>query len=105
MPDQGYLIDRATQGWVRATGRRVSFDEYPWLLGPVGGPRLISDEWLLGQAQLLGGTVVEGGGLLQSVSDLAGDGFDPSTLAGPVVDFYERTAEWRLEVWSRAWPG
>ena len=40
--------------------------------------------------------------------DLAGGGFDPSLLAHQVVDFYERTSAWRLEVWSQwsavAWP-
>ncbi|MDQ6784119.1 MAG: hypothetical protein M3063_11900 [Actinomycetota bacterium] len=39
---------------------------------------------------------------------LAGDGFDPSLLADPVVDFYEQTAQWRMQVWSQwcpaAWP-
>ena len=108
MPDEGYVIDRATQAWVRATGRPVDFDEHPWLLGPTGAPRLIADEWLDREAQRLGGRRGEGGGLLGHISDLAGDGFDPSLLAPPVVDFYERTARWRLEVWSQwcpaAWP-
>ena len=106
--DRGYRIDRATQAWVRATGRRIDFDEEPWLLGPIGGPRLIADEWLQGEAARLGGRQVEGGGLLGRVSDLAGAGFDPSIIAEPIVDFYEHTDAWRLEVWSQwcpaAWP-
>jgi hypothetical protein len=106
--DRGFLIDRSTQAWVRATGRRVSFDDHPWLLGPIGSPRLVSDEWLEREAKRLGGTLVDGGGLLGQMRDLAGEGFDPSLLARPVVDFYECTSAWRLEVWSQwcpaAWP-
>jgi hypothetical protein len=33
---RGALVDRTTQRWVRATGRRVSLDECSWLRGPVG---------------------------------------------------------------------
>jgi hypothetical protein len=106
--DRGFAIDRATQAWVRATGRRLSFDAVPWLSGPIGDPRLIGDNWLAGEAGRLGGAVSEGGGLLGSVMDLAGEGFDPTALAPPIRDFYERTDQWRLEVWSQwcpvAWP-
>jgi hypothetical protein len=38
------------------------------------------------------------------MSDLAGDGFDPSRLASPMVDFYENTSEYRMEVRSQ-WNG
>jgi hypothetical protein len=104
----GRAVDRVTQAWVRLTGREVSFEEHPWLRGPVGDPERIGDEWLEPEAQRLGGTLTEGGGLLASMELLAGDRFDPSALAGPVVDFYEDTARWRLEVWSQwcpaAWP-
>jgi hypothetical protein len=106
--DRGFLIDRATQAWVRATGRRVSFDEHSWLAGPIGSPRVIADDWLHGEAQRLRGTLTEGGGLLGHMSDLAAARFDPSLLVAPVIDFYEQTSEWRLEVWSQwcpaAWP-
>jgi hypothetical protein len=57
------------------------------------------------EAHRLEGHLVEGGGLLTHVSDLAGDGFDPRALAAPVLDFYEHTAAWRLEAWSQWSPG
>ncbi len=41
------------------------------------------------------------------MSVLDGPGFKASDLAQPVVDFYERTSSWRLEVWSQwsaLWP-
>lgn len=51
---------------------------------------------------------MEGGGLLDDFDRLSGPGFDPARLASPVVEFYERTTEWRLEAWSQwspvAWP-
>lgn len=93
---------------MRLTGQQVSFEEHPWLRGPVGDPERIGDEWLGREAQRLGGGLVEGGGLLGSMSLLAGDGFDASAIAKPVADFYESTDRWRLEVWSQwcpaAWP-
>ena len=95
------MIDRATQAWVRATGRSVGLDEHPWLDGPVGSPKLIADEWLSREAQRLCGELHEGGGLLESVGLLAGDSFDPSRLSPAIIEFYERTTEWRLDAWSQ----
>ena len=106
--DGGKLVDRSTQAWVRTTGRKITFAEYPWLSGPVGGPCQIADEWLQREAERLGGVLSEGGGLLERMSDLAGSDFDPSRLAKPIVEFYENTSEYRMEVWSQwspaAWP-
>lgn len=69
---------------------------------------MIADSWVTVEAARLDAAPFDGGGLLGNMSDLAGARFDPGLLAGPVVDFYERTSAWRLEVWSRwcpaAWP-
>lgn len=101
-------IDRITQRWVRASGRKVSFEERPWLCGPVGRPSTIADRWLTQEAERIGGTVVEGIGLLGDIDSLSGVDFNPSYLARPIVDFYERTVDWKMEVshkWSpTAWP-
>ncbi|MDQ6784691.1 MAG: hypothetical protein M3063_14895 [Actinomycetota bacterium] len=68
----------------------------------------MADAWLPAEAARLGGTVTEGGGLLDDFDRLRGPGFDPAGLAAPIIDFYERTAQWRLEAWSQwgpvAWP-
>lgn len=107
MDDPRFRVDRCTQQIVRAVGRKVSFDEHPWLLGPVGGFREIGHDWLTLEAERQNGSVGRGG-LLDSMDVLDGPGFSATDLALPVVDFYERTSEWRLEVWSQwcpaAWP-
>lgn len=109
---QGRAVDRLTQQWVRATGRRLSLVEHPWLDGPVGAPSVIGDEWVDREALRLGGrSDFQGdgdGGLIADFGALAGPGFDPSLVATEVVEFYERTGDWRMEAWSQwsvaAWP-
>jgi hypothetical protein len=34
---QGFLVDRATQAWVRATGRTVTLAAHPWLTASNAG--------------------------------------------------------------------
>jgi hypothetical protein len=103
MDDPRFWIDKCTQQLVRATGRAVDFEEHPWLLGPVGDLREIGNDWLDLEADRHGGTVGTGG-LLDAMSVLDGPGFQASDLAQPVVDFYERTSAWRMEVWSQWCP-
>lgn len=106
----GRAIDRVTQRWVRLTGRRVDLHEHPWLDGPFGKPDRIGDEWVEREARRLGGRVEDAAdaGLLPAMGVLAGDQFNPSVLRREIIDFYEHTALWRLELWSQwsplAWP-
>lgn len=96
-------LDRVTQRWVRSSGRKVSFEHMPWLRGPFGSQGRIADQWITQEAERLGGAVVEGVGLLNDMNSLKGSGFDPSCVAPPIVDFYEKTVEWRMDVthkWS-----
>jgi hypothetical protein len=95
------LLDRTTQAWVRATGVRVDLDEHPWLDGPVGNTTRVAEEWIPHEARRIGADVLNGGGLLADLDTLASDTFDPSRLAPEVVDFYEHTARWSLEVSSQ----
>ncbi|HUQ63236.1 MAG TPA: hypothetical protein VM121_05765 [Acidimicrobiales bacterium] len=108
MQQRGASVDRATQAWVRGTGRRVVVAEHPWLLGPVGATSVIGEEWLAAEALRTGGELREGGGLLSDVNGLASDEFDPAQIAPEIVDFYQSTSEWRLDLWSQwsvwAWP-
>jgi hypothetical protein len=108
MQDGNNVLDRITQTWVRMTGRKVLFADYPWLLGPTCNPHQIDDSWLDEETERVGGDHLEGGGLLDQIGDLTSDDFDPTCLANPIVEFYEHTSDWRMEVWSQwgavAWP-
>ena len=82
----------------------MDFGIEPWLDGPIGPPRDIGDLWLDDYATRVGAhTEQQQGpaGLVEDMSALAGDGFSPDQLSAEVIDFYVRTSEWRLEVWSR----
>lgn len=104
---RGPLTDWVTQLWVRITGRRVSPREQPWLDAPVGDVDAIGSEFFERHAARHGLTLDEQTtprGLLPDFSQLAGPSFDPSTVDPKVVDFYERTSLYELDVWSE-WSG
>ena len=58
---RGALVDRTTQRWVRATGRRVALDECPWLEGPVGDVDVIGADFFARFADREGLTMVADG--------------------------------------------
>lgn len=99
----GALVDRVTQRWVIATGRPVRFGEHEWLDGPVGAPEGIGDDWIEQHAARVEASVTEDrtGGLLTDMQRCDGPGFDAERLDPQVRDFYEATARWQLDVWSR----
>jgi hypothetical protein len=103
---RGALVDRATQRWVRATGRRVDLEEHPWLDGPVGDRERIGMDFFARFAEKRGWKLIETGvrGLLDSFADLSGPGFDPSQVAPEIAQFYEQTSEYDFDVWSE-WSG
>ena len=104
---RGRFIDLATQQWVRATGRLIDVGSNRWLDGPVGDPDVIGAEWIGREAARIGGRVATStpnDGLLESMTALKGEAFDPSTLAPEIVEFYEHTMRWRLELWFQWCP-
>lgn len=100
---QGALVDRATQRWVIATGRQVSFAEHAWLDGPVGAPDRIDDRWIAQHAERIGARLEAdpAAGLLPDLSVLDGPGFDAGAADPRIRAFYETTARFELDVWSR----
>jgi hypothetical protein len=98
----GRLVDRATQSWVRFTGRRIDLSVHRWLDGPCGSPDGIGDAWIREEATRLGGSVAPAtpeDGLLESMGAIASMDLDPACLRGEIVDFYTRTSQWRMELW------
>src|SRR5712691_2345691 len=91
---RGYAIDWFTQMWVRATGRRVPLERYPWLDAPVGATRQVGVAWL-------GAEPPRARGLLDSFDALASAEFDPSAVVEEVGRFYTETSAYRMDLWAR----
>lgn len=102
--------DHFSRSLMIATSRRVPRESIPWLLGPSSGEDVIGHGWVDRLAAELGGTTTRGvdHGLLPSLEALRGPAFDPGLVDPKVVDFYEHTASWTLDLWSEwsalAWP-
>lgn len=104
---RGDLIDWLTQRWVWLTGRRVDLAADPWLAGPVGSTHGIGldyfDRWAAAEGMVVA-RHRSGTGLLPSFAALGGPQFDASAVAPQVAEFYERTADFEVDVWSE-WSG
>lgn len=102
-PLRGALLDRITQRWVVATGRRLELAPDHWLDGPVGDPAGIGSAWIGQHADRVGAGVEAdpNGGLLPDLAALARPGFDPGAVSPPLRDFYEHTARFDLDLWTR----
>lgn len=101
-PRRGYLSDWTTQRWVQATGRLVDLDRETWLRGPSAPPEGVGASYFERLAQEQGMTIVQDGddGLLPDFGALRRSDFDPEAIRPEVVDFYERTTGYRLNLWS-----
>lgn len=106
-------LDLATRKWWRLVGREVDLGgDEGWLQAPMASGSLIGDGWLPEAAAVLGGQLrddVPGAGLVADFAQLDGPGFAAADLRPEVRDFYEHTADWRMEVWTGweplFWPG
>src|SRR4051794_38137710 len=102
--ERGFLTDWVTQSWVRATGRRVTLADAPWLRGSRAAPSGVADDEFERYAAAEGlATAAEAddAGLLADFSALRSERFDPSRVRPEIVDFYERASRYRLHLWSR----
>jgi hypothetical protein len=87
---------------IRLFGRKVEHAEAPWLWGPFGG-YYIGDKPYEECAEREGLTLLRhaaSGGLIPDFAALEGEGFRLADVAPAVRDFYEHTAEFRMDVWS-----
>jgi hypothetical protein len=86
---------------IRIFGRVVDAAQVPWLWGPFGS-EYIGDRPYEECAEKEALTLTrhaESGGLLPNFDALAGEGFSPSAAHAKVRDFYEHTAQYRMDVW------
>jgi hypothetical protein len=101
---RGHLSDWLTQRWVEWAGRRVVFDDAPWLRGRSGGVGEIGAGFFERAAATEGLRCDDTSprrGLLDDFATLAGPGFDVARVHPEVVRFYEDTAAYELDVWSQ----
>src|ERR1051325_6776129 len=95
------LQDWLSQLWVMWRGRRVEPGQIAWLFGPFGDVDVIADHYierLACEESLQVERRAEGVGLLDSMEEMLGE--DVTRLDPAIRGFYERTADFGLEVWS-----
>jgi hypothetical protein len=86
-------------------GRTHRRAEVAWIEGPVG-ERVIGDAAFREAADREGLTVERAareGGLIPDFAALRCEGFDPSQVHPAIRDFYEHTAAFEMDVWSRTY--
>lgn len=115
----GGVLDRIASGvgfagaalvrtWIRVRGRTVRMDEAAWLEAPIGPADMDGDTVFEEIADATGLDLERSteSGLLASVDHLKCESFDPDRIDPDVVDFYENTASYHLDVWSETrFPG
>jgi hypothetical protein len=101
----GALVDRVTQFWVRATGRRVDLAASPWLEGPIGKTDRIGttvfDELIANRGERSDSP--ETVGLLRA-DDVSDSALKLDGTAPEVRSFYFETSRFDLDSWAQ-WAG
>ncbi len=93
--------------WVRFTGTKTTYNQYPWLRGPVLEGSELADDYYNQYAASEGLEVITSheGGLLEDFKGaIDTDAPNLQQLLPEVTDFYEHTSQYKLEVWSQ-WYG
>lgn len=101
------LLDKITQLWVRLDGKRIHPEKEAWLIGPIGDPDLIADQFVEKLAKKDNLTITSNRkdyGLLESFHSLGLSPEETARLRPEIVDFYEKTYNYEFEVWSE-WKG
>jgi hypothetical protein len=101
------FFDLVTQLWVKSTGKNLNLDEYPWLKGPSGEPDEIGSDYFEKHALKNNLNVrknITGTGLMTDFHKLKNKDFNPDEVDPDIINFYEKTTEYSLDVWSK-WCG
>lgn len=92
--------DWFTQQWVILWGRKIDPSDYPWLIGPFGELNGIGEEFIHQLAEKEDLILIRNSrsrGLLRSISDLHLSEKELESLSRKVIDFYEKTADYKLQ--------
>lgn len=93
--------DWFTQQWVILWGRKINPAEYLWLIGPFGELNGIGENFIYQLAQKENLTVIRNSsskGLLHSISNLRLTENEIKKLSLKVIDFYEKTSDYKLQL-------
>jgi hypothetical protein len=100
----GNSIEWVFRTWVRSFGRKVADGDLFWLEGPTGTPKRIGSDFfeVLNRDKGLETRKNEpNSGLMKEFDSLRSESFDTAEVDLRVKDFYERTVNYRLDVWSQ----
>lgn len=95
------LQDWITQQWVILFGKKIDKTQHKWLLGPFGGTNGIGLKFIKHLAEkehLFIDNEEKDKGLIQSINQLNLSQNELNTLSQNVVDFYQNTANYDLEL-------
>ena len=98
------IQDYISQRWVRLCGREIDADQCQWLVGPCGDVDLIADRFIMRLAHdenLRIERLASGAGLYETIDEMNMSAADLARLRPEIAGFYERTADYDLEVWSQ----
>jgi hypothetical protein len=90
---------------IRVFGKRTGFQENPWLAGPLGSEYIGErpyEEVAKAEGLELERNACEGG-LIPDFDALHCTGFDPADIHPAIRDFYEHTAQHRIDVWPHTY--
>lgn len=93
--------DWFTQQWVIFCGRKINPFEYSWLIGSFGEVNGIGEKFIHQLAEKEDLTIIRNShskGLLASISSLNLSENEIKNLSKKVVDFYEKTSEYKLQL-------
>lgn len=95
------IQDWITQQWVILFGKKITFKQNEWLLGPFGKTKGIGKkfiEQLIENENLINDSVNKPRGLLQSINQLNLTEEELNKLSNNVIDFYENTSNYNFDL-------
>jgi hypothetical protein len=86
-------------------GRTYRRRDVPWLSGPIGGDVIGDAPYaeVAAREHLTIDRTAQEPGLVQNFGDFRSESFDPSQVHQNVRDFYEHTAAYTMDVWSKTY--
>jgi hypothetical protein len=98
------LLNLAINTWISTTGKSCSYQDYPWLRGPMSEDASVGSGYYAKFAALEGLTVESppDAGLIADFSSVIGQSDANYGKLNPrIAHFYEHTKAYKLEVWSK----